>query len=483
MQIAIDELRETGRGAITTDRPEGSGGVGGATVELVPVGRLKPYAGNARKHSRKQIRQIADSIKSFGFTNPVLIDDDHMIIAGQGRLEAAKLLKLAAVPTLRLSHLSAAQKRAYIIADNKLAENAGWDRDMLAIELQGLIELDVDIELTGFEMGEIDIILDEARQSKRKGEDHEDDIPNPASGQGATVSRIGDLWTLGANRLLCGDARDDKSYKLVLGGAKAELVFADPHYNVAISGHVCGRGEVQHREFAMASGEMTPTDFTEFLKSTFERLVAHATDGSVHYVCMDWRHIGEMMAAGSAVYTELKNLVVWAKTNFGMGGFYRSQHELIFVWKSGRARHINNFELGQYGRSRSNVWRYDGISTMRPGRQAQLKLHPTCKPAALVADALEDCSRRGGFVLDPFAGSGTIFIAAEQTGRQARGIEIDPAYVDVAIRRWQRFTGKSAILAGTSETFAELEEQRTNPEASNIATIDDPPAYAEREAA
>jgi DNA modification methylase len=449
-------------------------------VKLVPINRLTPYSGNARKHSRKQIRQIADSIKRFGFNNPVLVDEAGGIIAGHGRVAAAELLGLKEIPTLPLTHLSAAEKRAYILADNKLAEKAGWDREILAIELQGLIDLEFDVELTGFEMGEIDIILDEADQGRRESAEAEDDIPERVAGP--TVSRIGDLWVLGTNRLLCGDARDNRSYELLLNGGKAELVFADPPYNVPINGHVCGLGEIQHREFAMASGEMSPQAFTDFLKSTFACLIAHTTDGSIHYVCMDWRHIDEMMAAGNAVYSELKNLVVWAKSNAGMGSFYRSQHELIFVWKSGTAPHLNNFKLGEYGRSRTNVWKHDGISTMRPGRREQLAWHPTVKPAALVADALKDCSSRNGIVLDPFAGSGTIFIAAEQTGRRARGIEIDPGYVDVAIKRWQSFIGKSALLAGTDQTFKEVEEQRAHAGPPK-ATADQAAMQPDREAA
>lgn len=430
------------------------------TVTPAPVDQLSPYPGNARKHSRKQISLIADSIARFGFNNPVLIDDEGTIIAGHGRVAAAKQLKLTAVPTIRLSHLSEADKRAYILAENKLAERAGWDHDILAVELQGLINLDFDIEVTGFAMGEVDIILDEADKAQRRERDEfQDEVPDLIPG--STVSLVGDLWLLGSHRLYCGDARDDQCYQHLLNGAKAELVFTDPPYNVPISGHVCGKGEIQHREFAMASGEMSLEDFTYFLKSVFARLVAHTTDGSIHFQCMDWRHIAEMMAAGNEVYSDLKNLIIWAKTNAGMGSFYRSQHELIFAWKSGTGAHINNFELGQHGRSRTNVWRYDGISTMRPGRREQLAMHPTVKPVALVADALKDCSKRRGLVLDPFTGSGTILIAAEQTGRRARSIEIDPGYVDVAVKRWQNFTGKTALLAESNETFADVQQHRT----------------------
>jgi DNA modification methylase len=427
-------------------------------IEYTPVRELRPHPNNARTHSKKQIRQIAKSIQQFGFCNPVLIDDAKQIIAGHGRVEAAKLLGLDAVPTVRLSHLSEADKRAYVLADNKLAEKAGWDRELLAIELQGLIELDVDIELTGFEMAEIDLIVEEAREASGDASGPEDAVPEPSLSP--AVSQAGDLWLLGSHHLLCGDARDQAAYDQLLAGAKAEFVFTDPPYNVAIDGHVCGLGRIHHREFAMGCGEMSEAEFTAFLRTVFALLADNSTDGSIHQICMDWRHLWEMLDAGRMVYGELKNLCVWNKTNAGMGSFYRSKHELVFVWKSGTAAHLNNFELGQHGRHRSNVWDYPGVNTMRPGRLEELAMHPTVKPVSLVADAIKDCSRRGSLVLDPFCGSGTILIAAERTGRQARALEIDPTYVDVAVRRWQAYTGKSAILAGSGETFETTAERR-----------------------
>jgi ParB-like chromosome segregation protein Spo0J len=427
-------------------------------IELVPVNRLTPYKGNARTHSRKQVRQIADSIKRFGFTNPVLIDEGGGIIAGHGRVEAARLLGLTGVPTLRLSHLSETEKRAYILADNRLAEKAGWDREILAIELQGLINLDFDVELTGFDMGEIDIILDDADEAKREAAGPEDEVPDPLPGP--AVGQRGDVWVLGRHRLVCGDALDDAVYELLLDGEKAKFVFTDPPYNVPVDGHVCGRGRFRHREFVMASGEMTPAAFTDFLKGVFRLLVAHTTDGSVHDICIDWRHLAEMMASGNEVYSELKNLCVWSKTNAGMGSLYRSQHELVFVWKAGTAPHVNNVELGRHGRNRSNVWVYPGITTMRAGRLEELAMHPTVKPVALVSDAIKDCSHRNDIILDPFLGSGTTVIAAERTGRRARAIEIDSVYADVAIRRWQAYTGKTATLAENGRSFEEIEEER-----------------------
>ena len=427
-------------------------------IEYVVVRELRPYANNARTHSRKQVQQIANSIEKFGFCNPVLIDDAKQIIAGHGRVEAAKLLGIDAVPTCRLSHLSDAEKRAYVLADNQLAAKAGWNKELLAIELQGLIELDVNIELTGFDMAEIDIILEEAREATAEPSGPEDNVPSYSSGP--AVTQTGDLWVLGPHRLLCGDAREKATYDRLLEGAQAEFVFTDPPYNIPIEGNVCGLGHIHHRDFAMGSGEMSAAEFTAFLQTVFERLTENTVEGSIHQICMDWRHMGEMLAAGEKVYSELKNLCVWNKSNAGMGSFYRSKHELVFVWKSGTAAHINNFELGQHGRNRTNVWDYPGVNTMRAGRLEELAMHPTVKPVALVVDVIKDCSRRGGLVLDPFCGSGTILIAAERTGRKARAIEIDPTYVDVAVRRWQAYTGKFAVLAGSGETFETIEEQR-----------------------
>ena len=372
---------------------------------------------------------------------------------------------------MRLSHLSAAEKRAYILADNKLAEKAGWDRELLGIELQGLIDLDFEVELTGLEVPEIDFILEDADAAKAEAAGPEDHVPDPLPD--ASITRHGDLWVLGRHRVLCGNALDGTDYEQLLNGEKAEFVFTDPPYNVRIDGNVCGKGAIHHPEFAMASGEMTKEGFTEFLTTVFRHLAAHGTDGSIHDICIDWRHVAEMMEAGSAVYTELKNLCVWAKTNAGMGSFYRSRHELVFIWKSGTAAHINNFELGQHGRNRTNVWEYPGISTMRAGRLEELALHPTVKPTALVADAIKDCSRRGGIVLDPFLGSGTTLIAAERTGRRAHGLEIEPRYVDVTIKRWQDYTGKAATLAATGQTFEQVAHERGDAKAEPDAARDE----------
>jgi DNA modification methylase len=421
------------------------------------IADLRPYSGNARTHSRKQLRQIARSIERFGFTNPVLVSDEGEIIAGHGRVEAAKLLGWKTVPTLALAHLTAAERRAYVLADNKLALNAGWDRDLLAVELQGLIDLDFDLELTGFELAEIDLVLDGAGEAASEGRDVPEDSSPPVGAQ--AVTRAGDVWQLGRHRLLCGDAQQETAFSSLMGADRADLVFTDPPYNVAIDGHVCGSGAIRHREFAFASGEMSSLQFTTFLQTTLGNAAASMRSGAIAFVCMDWRHMGELLQAGAQVFTELKNLVVWNKTNGGMGTFYRSKHELIFAFKKGTAEHTNSFGLGETGRYRTNVWDYPGISSLSGQRTEELAMHPTVKPVALVADAIRDCSKRGEIVLDCFGGSGSTLIAAEKTGRLARLIEYDPLYCDVIIRRWEAYTGKYAQLASTGERFEAVAER------------------------
>jgi DNA modification methylase len=429
-------------------------------IEPTAVARLRPYASNARTHSKKQIRQIADSIRKFGFTNPVLIGDDDEIIAGHGRVEAAKLIGLQSVPAVRLSHLDAAQRRAYVLADNKLALNAGWDRQLLAIELQTLIDLDFDVEIAGFSLAEVDLVLDDARQSSAHAQDTPEDQIPPLIDPGTAVTKREDLWLLDRHRLLCGDSRNRQTFDGLLQDERADLVFTAPPYNVPIDGHVCGLGRIRHREFAMGAGEMSSEAFTAFLQGTLGHTAACCRDGTIAFVCMDWRHMGELLAAGQATFSELKNLCVWNKTNGGMGTFYRSKHELVFVFKIGNAPHTNTFGLGDTGRYRTNVWDYAGVNTLRPGRHDELAMHPTVKPVALVADAIKDCSRRGEIVLDPFAGSGTTLIAAHNTGRRARLIEFDPAYCDQIARRFERVTGKQAILAATGQSFEVVAEAR-----------------------
>jgi len=413
------------------------------SLESLPIAVLRPNARNARTHSKKQVRQIAASIERFGFTNPVLIDSENTILAGHGRVAAAKLIGMAEVPCLRLERMSAAEKRAYVIADNKLALNAGWDEDLLAEELKALLaeDIDIDIGLTGFSIPEIDSLI-EGLSPEEPGDPEADAIPAAAPSR----CRPGDLWQLGSHRLLCGNALDPATVARLMKGERAQMIFTDPPYNVPIDGHVGGSGAIKHREFAMAAGEMTSAEFTAFLRTAFERLVEASLEGSIHFVCMDWRHMGEILAASAGFYAELKNLIVWAKDNGGMGTFYRSRHELIFAFKNGTAAHINSFELGQHGRYRTNVWSYKGVNTLRSGRMDELALHPTVKPVQMIADAIKDVSRRGGIVLDLFGGSGSTLIAAHKTGRRAYLCELDRVYCDRIIQRWEAYSKDEAEL-------------------------------------
>ena len=399
---------------------------------------LKPDPRNARTHPKRQIEQIKSSIAAFGFTNPILVDETSQLIAGHGRLLAAKALSLAEVPVIELGGLSEPQKRALRIADNKIALNAGWDLEILKHELSELASIDIAIDpaLTGFSVGEIDVIL--------KGSDDPDDEAVPAVPVNPRTKR-GDIWILGEHRIGCGDARDEAFVRRVVGdGMKIDAAFMDPPYNVKIGGHAVAKGS--HREFAMVSGEMSEAAFRSFLSETLGTAIGVSRDGAVHFICMDWRHMDDVSAVGSGIYGTLLNLCVWNKSNAGMGSLYRSKHELVFVYKVGTAQHLNNVELGKHGRNRTNVWDYASVNSLGGSRNEDLVLHPTVKPTGLVADAIQDVTRRGDLVLDLFLGSGTTLIAAERTGRRFRGVEFDPAYIDVAITRWSERTGLEAVL-------------------------------------
>jgi len=426
------------------------------TIAYQPIEALKPREHNPRTHSKRQLRQLANSVSHFGFLCPVLVDGDNRIVAGHGRVEAAKLKGLKEVPTICVAHLSEAQIRAYVIADNKLAMNAEWNTELLRTELQQLsVEHGFDVTLTGFETAELDILLGTADDEL----DEADQVPEIDRSL-PPVSRLNDLWRIGKHFVLCADATKPESYDRLLQGQKADLVFTDPPYNVPIEGHVSGLGRNHHREFAMASGEMTEGEFTDFLESVLRNLAAFSNDGSLHYVCMDWRHMWEVLAAGRKAYTEMKNLCVWNKTNGGMGSLYRSKHELVFLFKNGKAPHVNNVELGKHERYRTNVWDYAGVNTFRANRDEELAAHPTVKPVRMVADAIRDTSNRKAVVLDAFAGSGTTLVAAEQTGRRGYGLELDPHYVDVVVRRMAQTMGEKAVLARSNESFDEIARWR-----------------------
>lgn len=422
-------------------------------VVYTPLDTLTEYPNNPRQHDTKQLIKIQNSIEKFGFINPILVDEHNEIIAGHARLAAARLAHLPQVPVIRLEHLSTAQKKAYRIADNKLAELGTWSVENLQLEFQELEKLDLDFSLgiTGFDMGDIDLILE---GKEAKADPKANNIPFIPDNE--VVTREGDIWILGEHRIICGNSLQKETLSQLMEDKKADMVFTDPPYNVKINGHVCGAGNVQHKEFKFASGEMTVEEFTRFLKTSFELLCMFSKDGSLHYICMDWRHIKEIMMAAE-VYDQFKNLCVWRKDNAGMGSFYRSQHELIFMFKHGKEPHINNVELGIHGRYRTNVWNYAGVNTPSAENAEKRAMHPTVKPVELIKDAILDASNRGGVVLDTFLGSGSTLIAAEKAGRICYGVELEPKYVDTAIRRYESLGEKYiAIHAASGKTYQEL---------------------------
>jgi DNA methylase/ParB-like nuclease domain len=400
------------------------------SVVYLPIGALSPRRSNARTHSTKQVRQIAESIKTFGFSNPVLIDHANSIIAGHGRVAAARILGLTQVPTIRLEHLSDEQVRAYVLVDNRLAEKAGWDQEILAIELEHLLSLDADLDIsvTGFTVPEINLILEQGKNQKSDPDDvFESDKGIPA------VSQLGDLWLLGKHRIMCGNALEEDCFQALMGGRQANVVFVDVRF-YPTAGH----------------------DITEFFTTTFKFLSRFSVDESVHFICIASRHIQELLAAAKQVY-DLLDICVWVKAKDESGPLYRSRHELILVLINGQSTQ-ENIQLDRSRGGRTSVWEYPGLSTSRRKKKecGRGAVHAAAKPVAMVADALLDCSGRGEIVLDPFLGSGTTVIAAERTRRICYGIESNPLDIDAAVRRWQKRTGKSAVQASSERRFDEI---------------------------
>lgn len=440
-------------------------------IDYVALKDLRAYRRNAKKHPTKQLKKLGQSLQEFGFVTPVLVDENNTVIAGHARCLVANQLGLEVVPVVRLAHLTPPQVKALRIADNRLSELGEWDKDLLAVEIAELLEVNFDVDLTGFEAPQIDMMLD--TQLDSSGDQAADALPIVDT-ESPSISRVGDLWCLGHHFLLCGDARQSDSYCKLMRGELAQIVVTDPPYNVPIHGHVAVAGDVHKREFVMASGEMSPQEFIEFLFAVVRCLARYSLAAALQYIFMDWRSLSVLDSVCRDVFARQVNLCVWAKTNGGMGSLYRSQHELVTVYQNGSGPHINNVQLGKHGRNRTNVWHYEGVNSLNRERRAELRLHPTVKPCEMIADVLRDASERNGIVLDPFVGSGTTIIASEITGRRCRAMELDPRYVDVAIKRWQDYTGEVAVDASSGLTFAETKAQR--------CPMDDlPPGYTEVE--
>ena len=407
---------------------------------LVDVDTLKPLGRETRKHSPAQIRKVQANIEQFGFVAAIIIDAAGRVIDGWALVLAAKKLGLAEVPAVTITDLDEANLRLLRLAVNRLSDDSRWDLERLKLEFSEIMEIggDIDLRISGFEMGEIDVALESCR------EDEEDDLPALRE-TAILVTKPGDLWLLGDHLILCADALMPESYHRLLEDHRARMIFTDPPFNIPIAGHVSGLGSTKHDDFAMGCGEMSPAEFEGFLRTTLGHATRCSEDGSIHFVCMHWGKIRELLAAAADLYSETMNLCIWNKSNAGMGSLYRSKHELVFAFKKGTAAHINNVQLGRFGRNRSNVWDYPSQNVLNGTTKSKLSLHPTVKPVALVADAIRDCSNRNDIILDPFGGAGTTLIAAEKSGRRARLIEIDPRYVDVTIPRWQNLTGRTAV--------------------------------------
>lgn len=426
-------------------------------IEYRPVHELRPLGRIARRHPQKQIEKIADSIRQFGFLDPLLIDETGAVMAGLARLAAAKHLLMTTLPVIVASHLTPAEKRAYVLAANRLPEHSEWDRDILGEELRELKTLDRDFELeiVGFETIELENL------TRLKTDRDLDNVPAPPL---VPTSQRADHWELGDHRALCGDALNPADVALLMGSGKARAAFLDAPYNVPIVGHVTKNAA--HREFQMATGELSATGFTEFLTTAHRNVAAHVVDGGLIYSCMDWRHADNMLDARRAANLGLINICVWTKPQAGQGSFLRSQHELVFVFKHGNAQHLNRIQLGRHGRSRSNVWSYQGVSGLVRESRVDHASHPTPKPIAMVEDVCMDCTEKGDLIVDVFGGGGTTLMAAERTGRRARLLEIDPGYMDVIVERWQSFTGRQAMLVGTGLTFAQVRAHRAKARAT-----------------
>jgi DNA modification methylase len=424
-------------------------------VQDLPIDQIKASGRQQRIHSEKQLSSLMGSMRRFGVVRPILIDDDDVVLDGHAVLEAARRSGMTTIPAIRVGGLSPVERRALMMALNRIGESAKWDTDVLREDFQAILAdptIDLDIEVTGFDTIFVDSLLFET--------DPQEDDPVPEPEPGPSVSRAGDLWICGEHRIVCGDARDPAVLAHLVPEGDARLIIGDTPYNVRIAGNVSGLGKVKHGEFAMASGEMSRAEFVQFQKAVFQACADVSVAGSLHFYFIDWRHIPEQMEAGEAVFGPMKNLIVWAKDNGGMGAFYRSRHELITIWKKGDEPHVNNFGLGDTGRYRTNVWEYAGANTLKKGRDEELSWHPTVKPLPMIMDAILDVTHRGDIVLDPFGGSGTTLIAAERTGRRGRLVEIDPKYVDVTLRRWEATYGSQPVLSGTGQTFAEVAEER-----------------------
>ena len=445
------------------------GGINLAVTYLNPD-TLTPPTRQVRRRTKAHIGRIARSISDFGMLNPIIVDGQLNVVAGVSRWEAAKLLGQTSVPVIRVEHLTEAQLRLFAIADNKLPEGVEWLGDQLLIEFQEieLLEPQIDLTTSGYAIAEIDQLYGQARAAELS---EYDDPPKP---QIIPINRIGDIWKLGRHILGCGDARDRELLRSLLGERRARIMLTDPPWNLKIEGVVSGQGKVKHQDFVMGAGEMSKSTFVAFLTHFIQAGQHHLLDGALLFIFMDWRNLHALDAAAESSGLQQKNLLVWCKDNAGLGSLYRSRHELVGLYKHGKAPHTNNILMGRHGRNRSNVIFAPGANTFTKDRQKALESHPTSKPPGLLADFILDTTAPEDLVLDQFGGSGSTLIAAEKTDRDACLVELDPIYADVIIRRFEQVTGQQAIHVETGKTFADIALERApDPEPQDGETGND----------
>lgn len=415
-------------------------------LQMVDIESIILRFKSLRKHSKKQLQKLKNAINKVGYVNPILLDEKYNILAGELRLFAAKELGFTQIPAIILENLTPEEIEAIRILDNRIAEDGEWNFENLKDEIEKLMKFDITFEDLGFDTVDYDEIFLIKNSGENKVHDTDKEDESWLDANIPTKVKTGDLWRLGDHFIFCGDSLNDKSFEILMQGELDQIVVTDPPYNCKIKGHVCGLGKTQHEEFAMASGEMTDSEFAEFISKFMQNLVKFSCDGSLSYIFMDWVGVKLLLTQGKKHYSELKNIAVWNKKVGGMGAMYRSQHEMVPIFKNGKAKHQNHIQLGKNGRYRTNVWDYSGVRATNPTSLELLKLHPTVKPVAMLHDILLDSSSKNDIVLDCFGGSGSTLLAAERCKRRARLIEINPRYVDVSIYRWEKETGKTAKM-------------------------------------
>jgi DNA modification methylase len=427
-------------------------------IVSVPIVELHPYTRRIRKFSLDDTIEAANIISTYGFLLPLFISrDGKTILDGELRYEAARWLQLPEVPCIIVDALEPAMERAVRIALNSLGHRRVWDLEALRLEVAELVIEEQPIDLLGFDSIELDQIVEEEEEPESLEEAE-------ALPEGPSITRSGDVWIAGTHRLICGDARLRSVLAALLGDERPQLLFTDPPYNIAVSSIVSTR----HREFAHGSGEMSESEFGRFLAEVLAVARHVMLDGAIAFMFMDWRQLEILLRVGRENGLELLNLITWVKANAGMGSFYRSQHELVVMFKK-PGDHKNRIQLGANGRNRANVWFAPGAGTTGSEAREMLREHPTSKPVQMLADAIIDVTDPDDIILDSFGGSGSTLIAAEQTGRKARLVEIDEIYCDVIVRRWMRMTGEAAVLERTGQTFSEVAAEQSEKPVDNPA--------------